>query len=201
MGGISLLVIEGNTPGLTRTPLKKMGWLASDTATLHFDGCRVPVENLIGDENGGFKPIAVNFNDERLNMAAGAIATAQVANEEALAWAQIRQAFGKRILDHQVIRHKLVDMFQRVAASQSYLEMTAWRMDQGCDVIADLCMLKNQASQTLAYCASEAAQILGGASFLRGAKVERIYREVKVNAIAGGTEEIMKELASRQMGW
>ncbi|MFO1115397.1 MAG: acyl-CoA dehydrogenase family protein [Beijerinckiaceae bacterium] len=201
MGGVSLLLIEGNTPGLTRTPLKKMGWLASDTATLHFDACRIPVENLIGAENGGFKPIAVNFNDERLNMAAGAIATAQIACEEALAWAQMRQAFGKRILDHQVIRHKLVDMFQRVAASQAYLEITAWRMDQGRDVVADLCMLKNQASQTLAHCASEAAQILGGASFLRGAKVERIYREVKVMAIAGGTEEIMKELAARQLGW
>lgn len=172
MSGISLLMIDGDTPGLTRTPLKKMGWHASDTATLYFDGCRVPVENLIGSENSGFKPIALNFNDERLNMAASAIGTAQVACEQALVWAQVRQTFGKRIIDHQVIRHKLVDMLQKVRASEAFLEMTAWRLVRGIDAVADLCMLKNQATQTLAYCASEAAQILGGAGFLRGSKVD-----------------------------
>jgi acyl-CoA dehydrogenase len=74
-------------------------------------------------------------------------------------------------------------------------------MDQGEDVVADLCMLKNQATQTFAFCASEAVQIFGGAGYLRGAVVERLYREVKVNAIGGGTEEIMKELAAKQIGF
>lgn len=201
MGGVSLLMIEGSAPGLTRTPLKKMGWLPSDTATLHFDGCRVPAENLIGKENEGFRTIARNFNDERLGMAASSISSARVAYEEALEWARIRKTFGKPIIEHQVIRHKLVDMQQRIAASQAFLEMTAWRMDNGLDPIADICMLKNQATQTLAYCASEAVQILGGAGYLRGSKAERIYREVKVMAIGGGTEEIMKELAFRQLGF
>lgn len=122
-----------------------------------------------------------------------------LAYEHALEWARMRAAFGKPIFEHQVIRHKLVDMFQRVEASQAMLELTAWRMEQGEDVVAQLCALKNQATQTLAYCASEAVQILGGAGFLRGNAVERIYREVKVNAIGGGTEEIMKELAARHL--
>ncbi len=200
MGGISLLLVERDRPGFTRTPLKKMGWWASDTATLHFDDCRVPVDNLIGTENAGFIGIMMNFNDERLGLAASSIGFAQVCLDEAIAYARTRETFGKPLTRHQVIRHKLVDMAQKIHASQAMLEMLAWRIDRGENPIAELCMLKNQATQTLAHCASEAVQIFGGAGFMRGAKVERIYREVKVNAIGGGAEEIMKDLASRQMG-
>jgi acyl-CoA dehydrogenase len=198
--GVSLLLIEGDTPGLARTKLDKMGWWASDTAMLYFDECRVPASHLIGTEGSGFKLIMQNFNDERLTMAAGATAFAGVCLDEAIAYARERQTFGQHLVRHQVIRHKLVDMAQRVAASQAMLELLAWRLDQGESPVAELCMLKNQATQTMAFCASEAVQIFGGAGFMRGAKVERIYREVKVNAIGGGTEEIMKDLASRQMG-
>jgi acyl-CoA dehydrogenase len=201
MGGLSLLLIERETPGFTRTALRKMGWWASDTATLHFDDARVPAENLIGPENGGFKVIMANFNDERLGMAYGANGFARVAFEEALAYARLRETFGKPLIAHQVIRHKLVDMAQRVAATQALIELIAWRVDRGDYVVPELCMLKNQATQTLAFCASEAVQILGGAGFVRGSKAERIYREVKVNAIGGGAEEIMKDLAARQMAW
>ncbi len=199
-GGVSLLLIEGDTPGLSRTKLKKMGWWASDTATLHFDECRVPVENLLGEEGQGFKLIMHNFNSERMGMAASCTAYARVCVEEAIAYAKERQTFGKPIAQHQVIRHKLVDMAQKVAASQAMLEMLAWRLGQGESPVAEICMMKNQATQTMAFCATEAVQIFGGAGFMRGIKVERIYREVKVNAIGGGTEEIMKDLASRQMG-
>jgi len=199
-GGVSLLLIEGNTPGLSRTKLKKMGWWASDTATLHFDGCRVPVENLIGEEGHGFRIIMQNFNSERMGMAASCTAYSRVCVEDAIAYAKDRQTFGKPISQHQVIRHKIVDMTQRVAATQAMLEMLAWRLEQGESPVAEICMLKNQATQTMAFCASEAVQIFGGAGYMRGIKVERIYREVKVNAIGGGSEEIMKDLASRQMG-
>src|SRR5580693_4298489 len=198
--GVMLLLIEGDTPGLSRTKLKKMGWWASDTATLHFDDCRVPAENLIGEEGQGFRLIMHNFNSERMGMAASCTAYARVCLEEAIAYARERKTFGKPIAQHQVIRHKLVDMAQKVAASQAMLEMLAWRLDQGESPVAEICMLKNQATQTMAFCASEAVQIFGGAGFMRGIKVERIYREVKVNAIGGGSEEIMKDLASRQMG-
>jgi acyl-CoA dehydrogenase len=198
--GISLILVEGDRPGLSRTRLDKMGWWASDTAMLYFDDCRVPAENLIGPEGDAFKIIMQNFNDERLTMAAGATAFARVCLDEAIAYARERQTFGRALTQHQVIRHKLVDMAQRVAASQAMLELLAWRLDQNDNPVAEICMLKNQATQTMAFCASEAVQIFGGAGYIRGAKVERIYREVKVNAIGGGTEEIMKDLASRQMG-
>ena len=198
--GVSLLLVDGDTPGLTRTRLDKMGWWASDTASLHFDDCRVPAENLLGEEGQGFKLIMQNFNSERMGMAAGCTAYARVCLDEAIAYAKQRQTFGKPLVQHQVIRHKLVDMAQRVTASQAMLEMLAWRLEQGDNPVAEICMMKNQATQTMAYCASEAVQIFGGLGFMRGVKVERIYREVKVNAIGGGTEEIMKDLASRQMG-
>lgn len=199
-GGVSMLLIPGDTPGLSRTKLKKMGWWASDTATLHFDNCRVPSEYLIGEEGGGFQIIMRNFNSERMGMSASCAAFARVCVEEAIAYARQRETFGKPLTQHQVIRHKLVDMMQKVVATESMLMLLAWRLTQGESPVAEICMLKNQATQTMAHCASEAVQIFGGAGYMRGAKVERIYREVKVNAIGGGAEEIMKDLASRQMG-
>jgi len=198
--GVSLLLIDMNSPGMTRTKLQKMGWWASDTASIFFQDVRVPAENLIGAEGRGFPAIMLNFNNERLALAAGATAYARVALEEALAYAQQRHTFGKRLADHQVIRHKLAEMTRHVNASQAYLELTAWRLAQGQSPVADICLLKVQATQTMEFCAREALQILGGAGYMRGTKSERIYREVRVNAIGGGSEEIMRDLAARQMG-
>ncbi|MEE8546063.1 MAG: acyl-CoA dehydrogenase family protein, partial [Alphaproteobacteria bacterium] len=177
--GLSLIVIEGDAPGLTRSGLKKMGWWASDTATLYFDDCRVPAGNLLGEEGRGFAGIMRNFNPERIGMAATATAFARLATEQAVAYARQRRTFGARLIDHQVIRHKLVDMTQRVEASQAYLETVVWRIQKGERPVAQVCMAKNQATQTLAFCAGEAVQIFGGAGFMRGTVVERLYREVK----------------------
>ena len=199
-GGVSLILVERDAPGFTQTSLKKMGWWASDTATLYFDDCRVSAENLIGEESAGFKAAMRNFNFERWMMAAQSVAYSQLCFEEALAYARDRTTFGKPLTQHQVIRHKLVDMLQRIEATKAMLEMVTWKLDIGELPVSEICMLKNQATQTLAHCASEGVQILGGAGFMRGPKVERIYREVKVQAIGGGSEEIMKELASRQLG-
>ncbi len=198
-GGVSLLLIERGMPGFTQQPLRKMGWWASDTAQLFFDDVKVPVENLIGEENKGFRYVMLNFNSERLGMAASCTAYSRVCLEEAIFWARERKAFGGRLADQQVIRHKIVDMAMRVNATQAYLESLAWRVQNGESPVAEIAMLKNQATQTMAFCASEAVQIHGGTGFMRGTKVERIYREVKVNAIGGGAEEIMKDLAARQM--
>jgi acyl-CoA dehydrogenase len=200
MGGISLLVVERDTPGFTRTPLAKMGWWCSDTATLYFDGCRVPAANLVGDENAGFLGIMHNFNGERIAIASMAVAFSQVCLDEAIAWAKERNTFGKPLVHRQVIRHKLVDMAQRIGSSRAWLEQLAWRVGQGHWPIAEVCMLKNAATQCLEFCAKEAVQIFGGAGYIRGQKVERIYRETKVLSIGGGAEEIMKELAAKQMG-
>lgn len=199
--GISLLAIDRDTPGFTRTPLdRKMGWWCSDTATLYFDDCRVPAGNLLGEENQGSKMIMNNFNFERIFMAAGCIGFARACYEEALDYARQRETFGRRLIDHQVVRHKLADMYMKIEASQAYLEKLAWRIEQGDNPVADVCLLKNQSTLTMEYCAREAVQTLGGAGFLRGPKSERIYREVRVNAIGGGAEEIMRDLASRQLG-
>ncbi len=201
MGGISLLLLERGMPGFTQQPLKKMGWWASDTAALSFSDVRVPVENLVGEENQGFRGIMANFNGERIGMAAACNGFSQVCLDEAVSWARARQTFGKPLIASQVIRHKLVDMAMRINATEAYLESLAWRVQQGHSPVADIAMLKNQATATMAFCAAEAVQIHGGMGFMRGTKVERIYREVKVNAIGGGAEEIMKDLAARQMGF
>lgn len=201
LGGISLLVVEAGTPGFTRTVLdKKMGWWCSDTATLYFDECRIPADNLLGEENGGFLGIMQNFNRERLMLAAMAVAFAQVCFDESIAYARQRETFGKPLSSRQVIRHKLVDMATRIHPVRTWLYDLARRVDAGEWPIAEICMLKNAATNCVEFCAKEGVQIFGGAGFIRGAKVERIYRETKVLAIGGGAEEIMKDLAARQLG-
>lgn len=200
MGGISLLLIELDRPGVARTKLDKMGWWASDTAAVYLDEVRVPVANLIGPENQGFFGIVLNFNSERLGMASSANGYARTCLVEAARYAQERKTFGKRLADHQVIRHKIAEMLRQVNATQAYLENCAWRVQQGETPAADLALLKVQATLTMEFCAREAMQVLGGAGYLRGNKVERIYREVRVNAIGGGSEEIMRDLAARQIG-
>jgi acyl-CoA dehydrogenase len=201
--GVSLIAVPGDAPGLTRSALAKMGWWCSDTAQLRFDGCRVPLDHLIGEENTGFQMIMHNFNGERLLMSAGAIAFAQVCMDEALDWARQRHTFGAPLVQHQVIRHKLMDMRMRISSSRAWLHALVERElsgDSGADWVAELCLLKNHATQTMQWCADQAVQILGGMGFMRGTKCERIYREVKVMMIGGGAEEIMKELAARQLG-
>jgi acyl-CoA dehydrogenase len=201
MTGISLLVIPGAAPGLTRAPLLKMGWWPSDTATLYFDGCKVPAANLVGAENAGFMGIMANFNGERMAIAAMALGLARVCHDEALAWARERKTFGKPLVHHQVVRHKLVEMATSIRAVECVLDDLAWRIDHREIPIPEVCMAKNLATNCLELCAKEAVQILGGAGFIRGVKCERIYRETKVLSIGGGAEEIMKELAARQLGY
>jgi acyl-CoA dehydrogenase len=202
--GVSLLLVERDRSGFTRAPLSKMGWWCSDTASLHFDGVRVPAANLIGEENAGFRAILRNFNAERLSMAAGAVGFAQACLEDAVDWARQRQTFGQPLTGHQAMRHKLVDMQTRVHAARALLYDTAWKLTQAPREpahIAQLAMLKNFATDAMQFCADGAVQALGGAGFVRGSRAERIYREAKVMQIGGGSTEIMKDLAARQLGW
>ena len=202
--GISLIAVPGDAPDLERTPLAKMGWWCSDTAQLRFSSCRVPADHLIGEENAGFRAIMENFNSERLLMSAGAAAFAQVCYDEALAWAKERKTFGAALVEHQAVRHKLMDMRMRIASSRAWLADLVERHDAGGagdpEWVAELCLLKNHATQAMQFCADQAVQILGGMGYMRGTRSERIYREVKVMMIGGGAEEIMKELAARQLG-
>ena len=202
-GGVSMVVVPGNTPGLHRTELKKMGWWCSDTAHLRFDNVRVPAGNLVGEEGAGFRIIMTNFNGERLAMSAMALGFAQACHDEALDWARQRKTFGAALVERQVIRHKLVDMQMRIASTQAWLDAVTARADggdEGPEWVAQVCMLKNHATQAMQFCADQAVQILGAMGFMRGTRSERIYREVKVMMIGGGAEEIMKELAARQLG-
>ncbi|HSV53348.1 MAG TPA: acyl-CoA dehydrogenase family protein [Burkholderiaceae bacterium] len=224
-GGISMILVPGDAVGLSRSELKKMGWWCSDTAHLRMDNMRVPARYLLGEEGGGFKIIMTNFNGERLGMSAMALGFAQACFDEALDWSRERKTFGAALVERQVIRHKLVDMQMRIASTQAWLDAVTARADAGeqnwgqipisplalpangqaklesdPNFVAQVCMLKNHATQTMQFCADQAVQILGGMGFMRGTKCERIYREVKVMMIGGGAEEIMKELAARQLG-
>ncbi len=203
-GGISLLLVDGDTPGLSRSALSKMGWWSSDTAHLRFDNCRVPVAHLIGAEGEGFKAIMRNFNQERLMMAALSYSYAQACTEEALAWARERKTFGAPLVERQVIRHKLVDMVTAVEQARAFVYDLAWRLHHKTEradvLVARTCMAKVVATRAMQLCTDSAVQILGGMGFMRGTKSERLYRETKVMMIGGGSEEIMKDLAARQLG-
>jgi acyl-CoA dehydrogenase len=201
LAGVSLLVVEAGTLGFTRTKLEKMGWWCSDTATLYFENCRVPVANRLGPENAGFMAIMLNFNNERIMLAAQAWASAQVCYDECVAYARERQTFGKPLLTRQVIRHKLVDMKMHIDAVKAQLDVLCWRVAQKQMPVAEVCLLKNLATSTLEQVAGEAVQIFGGAGYLRGVKVERIFRETKVLSIGGGASEVMKDLAAKQLGY
>lgn len=207
--GISLLVVPGDSPGLTRSPLQKMGWRCSDTAQLRFDGVRVPAQNLIGAPGEGFRMIMGNFNGERLAMAVAALGFSQACFDEALDWARQRRTFGRPLVEHQVIRHKLVDMQMRIQSTLAWVEVLSEQADAGAERVggetsaqwvAQVCMLKNHATQTMQHCADQAVQILGGMGYMHGTRSERIYREVKVMMIGGGAEEVMKDLIARRMG-
>jgi len=171
-----------------------MGWWCSDTAALYFDACRIPADQLLGPENRGFLAVMQNFNYERFFMAAQCLGMMKACFEDAVAWARERRTFGQRLIEHQVIRHKLAEMSARIDATEALIGNIAWLINEDEMPVAEISKGK------LEYCASEAMQILGGAGFLRGNRIERIYREVKVMAIGGGSEEILHDLAARQMG-
>ncbi|MEM9300468.1 MAG: acyl-CoA dehydrogenase family protein [Pseudomonadota bacterium] len=201
LGGISLFLVEAGMDGFRRTALdRKMGWWCADQATLYFEDCRVPAAHLLGPENRGFLAIMENFNLERLGLVAQSLGMMKVCFEDALAWARDRETFGKHLIEHQVIRHKFADMSAKIDAVEAYLNQLCWLINEGEMPVAEICKAKFFATKALEFCASEAMQIFGGAGYLRGNRVERVYREVKVMAIGGGSEEIMRDLASRQLG-
>lgn len=201
LAGISLFFVEADAQGFSRTEIdRKMGWWASDTASLYFDDVRVPAENMLGDENLGFIQIMNNFNYERIGMIAGMLGMMKVCLDSSVAYARERETFGKPLIKSQVIRHKIADMSAKVDMIEAYLNQICWQANEGDMPVAEISKGKFSASKALEFCASEAMQIWGGAGYLRGNPVERIYREVKVNAIGGGSEEIMRDLAVKQMG-
>lgn len=200
VGGLSLLLIEADRPGVSTKPVKGLGWYNGNNGSIHFDNVEVPVSNLIGVENRGFAGLANQFNIERFSGIAATLAMARTAIAEAISWARQRHTFGQRLIDHQVMRHKIVEMIQRVNACYAYLDILVWRFGQGEVPVADLAMMKISATTTLEHCARESLQVLGGRAYTGDNRVERIYREARIFVIGGGSEEILRDLAGRQMG-
>jgi len=200
--GLSLLVIDRDTPGFSVSKkLPKMGWWASDTAELSFEDCRVPVANLIGEENGGFTCIMLNFVGERLLLASQSVAIAELALRESVAYARERQAFGKPLTGFQVTRHKLADMATRIAAARALTGEVAARAVGGSDDPGLAAKAKNAASDALSWVVDQAVQIHGGYGYMREYVVERLYRDARLYPIGGGTREIMNEIICRTEGY
>ncbi|ETR74323.1 MAG: Acyl-CoA dehydrogenase [Candidatus Magnetoglobus multicellularis str. Araruama] len=198
--GISFLIIEKDTPGYSLgQPLKKTGWWASDTAEIFLDNCRVPVENLIGEENQGFYTIMENFQMERLQLSVMANITAQMALDEAKAYTKERNAFGKPLQGFQVTRHKLVDMATLVEISREFTYKVASKINVGIDQVKEISMAKNFACSVSDRVTYDAVQLFGGYGLMRGFLVERLYRDNRILSIGGGTTEIMKEIISKLM--
>jgi acyl-CoA dehydrogenase len=198
--GISLLVVDGDAPGLTKSPpLEKMGWWASDTAELFFDDVRVPVENRIGDENRGFSAVMANFQRERLQLAVAATMTAELATEACLEYVEQRQAFGTSLSGHQVIRHTLVDMATQLTAAKHLVYQVAARMSHGDDQVTEVSMAKLFATGVASFVTDRAVQIFGGYGYMREYLVERLYRDNRILGIGGGTDEIMKEIIAKRL--
>jgi acyl-CoA dehydrogenase len=201
-GGVSLLVIEKGTPGFrVSRKLNKMGWWASDTAELSFEDCRVPVANLLGEENAGFVAIMQNFATERLFLAGNCVAIAELAYRESVAYAKEREAFGKSLTGFQVVRHKLADMATRIAAARALTNEAVVRVLAGEQNFGLCAMAKNTATDMCSFVCDEAVQIHGGYGYMREFVVERLYRDARLYPIGGGTREVMNEIISKTEGY
>eukprot|EP01062_Namystynia_karyoxenos_P073607 TRINITY_DN70409_c0_g1_i1.p1 TRINITY_DN70409_c0_g1~~TRINITY_DN70409_c0_g1_i1.p1 ORF type:complete len:420 (+),score=135.14 TRINITY_DN70409_c0_g1_i1:75-1334(+) len=204
MGGISLLLIDRDTPGLSVRKMKTQFDTTHSTTFVTFSNVRVPAANLIGRENHGFQLVMRNFNHERWVIAISACRMARTCYEEAFAWALDRKTFGKRLVDHQVVRYKLAEMARQIESLHDNVERVAYAYSKGVpdSALGGQCaLLKVQASRTFEVCAREASQIFGGNSIVRegrGQVVERLAREVRAQAIPGGSEEILLDFAVRQ---
>eukprot|EP00746_Dinoflagellata_sp_MGD_P142040 gnl/MRDRNA2_/MRDRNA2_75046_c0_seq1.p1 gnl/MRDRNA2_/MRDRNA2_75046_c0~~gnl/MRDRNA2_/MRDRNA2_75046_c0_seq1.p1 ORF type:complete len:433 (+),score=80.91 gnl/MRDRNA2_/MRDRNA2_75046_c0_seq1:69-1367(+) len=204
MGGISLLLVDMKSPGLSIRKLPMQFDSCHGTTFLTFEDVRVPKNRLIGQEGGGFMYLMLNFNHERFVIAASTCRYARLCYEESMKYALKRKTFGKALVEHGIIRWKLAEMARLVEALYDNAERIAYQYTQG---IADnqlggqCAMLKVNASKTFEYCAREASQIFGGSSLVKegqGKNIERLYREVRAQAIPGGSEEVMLDFTIRQ---
>jgi acyl-CoA dehydrogenase len=201
-GGISLLVIDKDTPGFTASaPLRKMGWHCSDTAELTFQDARVPAGNIVGEVNGGFGLIVDQFVNERLSLAAQGYATAQRSLDLAVAYARQRETFGKPLIARQAIRHKLVEMHSRTAAARALTREAVEKAAAGESPLLEAVVAKNVSVAACEWVVSEAVQIFGGMGYMRESEVERHYRDARILGIGGGATEVMTDLAAKLMGF
>lgn len=200
--GVSLLVIEKGTPGFTiDRSLRKMGWHCSDTAELSFVDARVPVTNLVGEENSGFLQIAEQFVVERIALAVHAYGIAARSLALTAAYCRDRETFGKPLVSRQVVRHKLVEMHRQVEVARTYTREVGRRHVAGENVIAEACLAKQTAVDCATYVCDQAVQLHGGAGYMHGTEVERHYRDARILPIGGGASEVLADLAAKLLGY
>jgi len=195
--GVSLLLVDAKSPGISLRRMKLQGnWLGA-TCVVEFDDVKVPVTNIIGKENEGFKPLMSNFIHERFLIATQAVRMCRICIEDAVTFAQKRETFGKKLIKHDIIREKIASMVKKTESVWAMGENLAYQIEKGRHDQAlggQMGLYKVLSAEALEFCAREASQILGGASYTRegkGQRVERIYREVRSYAIPGGSIEIL----------
>lgn len=199
MRGLSLFIVDLNQPGVTRKSLPALHWYNRNVGSLHFDGARVPALQLLGEENRGFALLAGQLDIERFSGIGAMLGLSRYCLTEAITHCRRREAFGKSLVDHQVLRHRLVEMHRAVRSTYCYLDYCVEQLAQGDHPGADLALLKITAARTFELCAREAMQMLAGNVYTTGSRVERAYREARIFALAGGTEEILAGMAAKQL--
>jgi alkylation response protein AidB-like acyl-CoA dehydrogenase len=199
--GFTLFLVDMDLPGVTRERrLEKLGMHASDTALLAFDDVRVPADAVLGEEGKGFQETMWELQGERLIGAAGSVAAAQRCFERTLRYAKERTAFGRPIGRFQAIRHKLAELATKLEAARQLVHVTAWRFAKGDYPVREISMAKLYAARIAVEVADECIQIHGGAGYMREYGVERVWRDLRLNRIGAGTDEIMLEVIGRSYG-
>ena len=199
--GISTVLVHDGTPGLSfGANEKKMGWRAQPTAQVQFDDCRIPAENLVGEEGQGFTYAMQGLDGGRLNIAACALGGAQAALDAALTYAGERKAFGHSIDSFQSLQFKLADMETELQAARVFLRQAAWKLDHKAPDATKHCAMAKRLVTDLAFrVANEALQIHGGYGYLADYGMEKLVRDLRVHQILEGTNEIMRLIIARAL--
>lgn len=197
--GISIFVIDRDTPGVSATKLDKLGWRASDTGEIAFDNVRIPAENLMGDENQGFGYIMQHFALERLIMGINAHARAEFAIDYVIQYMSEREAFGKTINKFQALRHSVAEMASEMEMCKEFNYSIAKRLDQGQYVVKEASMSKLLSTKMADKVAYDCLQLLGGYGYMEEYPLARLFRDSRLGPIGGGTSEILKEIIAKMI--
>ena len=195
--GVSMIVIPRDTPGVSATKLKKLGWHASDTGEIAFDNVRVPQENLLGGENAGFFYIMEHFVSERLSMAIGAVASSEYALELTLDYMNEREAFGQKINQFQELRHRIAQMAAEIEMNKQFVYSLYRRFEAGDYLVKEASMAKLMATQLSDKVTFDCLQMFGGYGYMEDYPLARMWRDSRLGQIGGGTSEILCEIISK----
>ncbi|MFD2568223.1 acyl-CoA dehydrogenase family protein [Pseudotenacibaculum haliotis] len=195
--GMSIFVIDRDTPGISSTKLDKLGWRASDTGEIAFDNVKIPAENLMGEEGKGFPYIMQHFALERLVMGINAHARAEYAVDYAIQYMTERQAFGKTLDKFQALRHKVAEMASQVEMCKEFNYSIAKRLNDGGYVVKEASMSKLLSTKMADEVIYEALQLLGGYGYMEEYPMARLLRDSRLGPIGGGTSEILKEIIAK----